>query len=214
MVFRPLIWRIFLARAFGMTFSPMHLLRTAPLVDALSHRAVSAEERAMYLLASFVVFNAIYYSGLAASSAPLWSPASFIEAAAIILVNVLGVVKTFDASGGKSNPDYVAEFTCLYVPVSITTYLGVWGVYWLLRVGFQESLVALSESNLQFAINLSNMGADFFVLLTFMANVLALAITYIRINRLLAHVQQAKLWHGTAYIHEKNGSLGSQAADA
>lgn len=171
----------------------LEFLQISQLVDRLARRTVSAEERAMYLLASFLVFNVIYYSGLAASSAPLWSPASFIEAAAIILVNVLGVVKTFDASGGKSNPDYVAEFTCLYVPVSITTYLGVWGVYWLLRVGFQESLVELSESNLQFAINLGNIGADFFVLLTFLANVLALAITYMRINRLLARVQQAKL---------------------
>jgi hypothetical protein len=170
----------------------MHLLRTAPLVKALGRRAVSAEERASYLLASFLAFNVIYYSGLAIGTADPWSVPSLIEAAAIILINIVGVVKTFDASGGKSNDDYVAEFTCLYVPVAITTYVVVWGLYWLLRFGFHESLLALSQTHFQFAVNLGRLGTDLFGFLTFFANVAALFITYARLTRLLAYVQQAK----------------------
>jgi hypothetical protein len=170
----------------------MHLLRTAPLVEALGRRAVSAEERAKYLLASFLAFNVIYYSGLAIGTAEPWSIPSTIEAVTIILVNVVGVVKTFDASGGKNNPDYVAEFTCLYVPVAISTYVSVWALYWLLRWSFHESLLAVSQSHFQFAVNLGRIGTDLFGFLTFFANVAALFITYVRLNRLLARVQEVK----------------------
>jgi len=170
----------------------MHFLRTAPLVQALGRRAVSAEERAKYLLASFVAFNVIYYSGLAIGTAEPWSIPSAIEAAAVILINIIGVVKTFDASGGKENRDYVAEFTCLYVPVVITTYAAVWALYWLLRWTFHESLLAVSQSHFQFAVNLGRIGTDLFGFLTLFANVAALFITYVRLNGLLARVREAK----------------------
>lgn len=101
-------------------------------------------------------------------------------------------MKTFDASGGKSNPDYVAEFTCLYVPVSITTYAVVWGVYWFLRWAFHESLLAFSQSHFQFAVNLGRIGTDLFGFLTFFANVAALFICYWRLGRLLSRVHEAK----------------------
>jgi hypothetical protein len=170
----------------------MHLFRTAPLVEALGRRAVSAEERASYLLASFLAFNVIYYSGLAIGTDVPWSVPSLFEAAAIIGINIFGVVRSFDASGGKSNPDYVAEFTCLYVPVAITTYGTVWGVYWLLRWAFNESILAFSQSHFQFAMNLGRLGTDLFGFLTLLANVISLFIAYERLRRLLARVREAK----------------------
>jgi hypothetical protein len=170
----------------------MHFLRTRPLVDALARGAVSAEERAKYLLASFVAFNLIYYSGLGVGTDQVWTAPSLVEAATIIFINVVGVVKTFDASGGKDNPDFVAEFTCLYVPVGITSYVAVWSVYWAVRWLFHESILALSQSHFQFAWNLSRLGTDLFGFLTFMANVLALFVTYVRLTRLLERVRLAK----------------------
>lgn len=170
----------------------MHFFRTAPLVESLGRRAVSAEERAKYLLASFLAFNVIYYSGLAIGTDVPWSVSSAIEAVAIIGINIVGVVKTFDASGGKENPDYVAEFTCLYVPVVVTTYGVVWGVYWLLRWAFHESILAFSQSHFQFAVNLGRIGTDLFGFLTFFANVASLFITYTRLAGLLARVRKAK----------------------
>jgi hypothetical protein len=121
-----------------------------------------------------------------------WSVPSLFEAAAIIGINIFGVVRSFDASGGKSNPDYVAEFTCLYVPVAITTYGTVWGVYWLLRWAFNESILAFSQSHFQFAMNLGRLGTDLFGFLTLLANVISLFIAYERLRRLLARVREAK----------------------
>ena len=166
----------------------MHLLRTEPLVRELSAGAVSAEERAKYLLASFVLFNIAYYSGAVLSTAPPWTIISALEGGLMVALNVIGVVKTFDASGGRKNPDFVTQFTCLYVPVSITTLAVVWGSYWLLRLGFGGAIEAISRSNFQFAVNLSTIGTDLFGFLTFVANISVLAITYLRLHRLLSQV--------------------------
>jgi hypothetical protein len=170
----------------------MHLLRTAPIVEALGRGGISAEERAQYLLASFIAFNVLYYSGLAVSTAPPWSVPSLLEAIAIIGINMVGVVKTFDASGGKENKDYITEFTCLYVPVAVTTLAAVWGMYWTLVWLFREVLEAYSRSGDQFAINLYQLGTDMFGFLTFSANVVSLFVTYVRLARLLARVREAK----------------------
>jgi hypothetical protein len=170
----------------------MHLFRTRPLVEALASGSLSAEQRAYYLLASFLVFNLAYYSGFVASGTTPWTPPYIAEALAVVLINIVGVVKTFDASGGKENKQYVTEFTCLYVPVSVTTMLVFWGGYWLLRVAFHESIMALAQSNLQFAINMSNLGFDGFALLAFAASVGSLAVTYIRLVKLLSQVRAAR----------------------
>jgi hypothetical protein len=170
----------------------MHLLRTGPLVEQLMRREVPAEERAQYLLASILMWNLIYYSGLSISSAPLWSALSVVEALAVIAINVVGIVKTFDASGGKANTDYVAEFTCLYVPVAITTNVVIWGLYWVAAWGFRESLEVLSRSHIQFALNLAAIGTDFFGFLLFFATIASLFITYVRLARLLERVHAGR----------------------
>ena len=101
------------------------------------------------------------------------------ESLAVVLINIVGVVATFDASGGKSNKQYVIDFTCLYVPVSVTTLLVFWGIYWVLRIGFHEALMNLAHSNLQFAINMSKIGFEGFSLLAFVATIGSLiAVSY------------------------------------
>lgn len=170
----------------------MHLFRTTNLVTQLSRRGVPNEDKAKYLLASFLVFIVVYYSGVAVSTAAPWSMPSVIEALAVVLINVVGIVKVFDASGGKENPDFIVEFTCLYVPVSITTVACVWGGYWALQLGFHESILKLAQSNFQFATNLAAFGTDLFGFLTFLANVCVPAITYYRLCNLLAKVCEKK----------------------
>lgn len=170
----------------------MHIFRTRPLVRKLGERAVGPEEQAQYLLVSFLLFNVAYYSGLVLTTAAAWTLMSVLEAVLIMFINVVGILKTFDASGGKANPDFLVEFTCLYVPVSITTLLGVWGAYWAITLGFREALIALSHSHFQFAMNLSRLGTDLFGFLTLAANVGLLGITYIRLSKLLARVRRAK----------------------
>jgi hypothetical protein len=170
----------------------MHLFRTSPLVLRLASRSVSAEERAKYLLASFLLFNVAYYSGFVLSTALPWTVPSALEAAMVMGLNILGVVKSFDASGGSRNADFLTEFTCLYVPVSVTTLLAVWGSYWVLTVGFREALMATFPTHSQFALNLSYVGVDLFGFLTLAANVGVVAITFARLTKLLSEVRYAK----------------------
>lgn len=91
-------------------------------------------------------------------------------------------------AGGESR-SFLIDFTCLSVPVSITTPLGVWGLYWVIRIGFFNLLTALSESHFQFARNLMMIGADFFGLLVFVAIVSIQVIVFWRIVRLLRIVR-------------------------
>jgi hypothetical protein len=170
----------------------MHLFRTRPVVIALASDAISAEQRAYYLLAGFLLWNVAFYSGLVTSGTMPWSFPYIAEFLALVVVNVFGVVATFDASGGKSNKQYVIDFTCLYVPVSITTLLGFWGVYWLLQLGFREAIMLLAQSGVQFALNMSALGFDAFSLLAFAATVGSQAVTYYRLTKLLNQVHAAR----------------------
>ena len=170
----------------------MHLFRTRPLINALASGILSAEQRAYYLLASFLVFNVAYYTGFVAAGAEPWTPPYIAEFIAIVLTNILGVVATFDASGGKSNKQYVIDFTCLYVPVSVTTMLAFWGGYWVLRITFHEVIMAMPHSNMQFAINMIKLGFEGFSLLAFAATIGSLVVTYARLTKLLAAVRAAR----------------------
>lgn len=170
----------------------MYLFRTAPLVKQLGAKQVSPQLLAEYLLASFVVFNLFYYAAIVVPSADPWTVISLLEGAAIVVITMLGVVRAFDSSGGKRNPDFVAEFTCLYVPVTITTASVLWGGYWLIVLGFREALNSATFVNSRFAINLFSLGFDIFSFLAFAANVGVTAVTYVRINTLLAQVRALK----------------------
>ena len=170
----------------------MHLFRTRPVIEQLSRGSMNAETRAHYLLASFLIFNVAYSSGLAIGAGAPWTVPGTIEAIALALVNILGIVKAFDAAGGESNKDFIAEFTCLYVPAAVTTLLAVWLPYWLLRVAFRESLLSYTTSHDQFAVNLAAIGTDIFGFLTFLASVGTPAIIFYRVSNALARIRSAK----------------------
>jgi hypothetical protein len=167
----------------------MHLFRTAPLVQQLGARQVSPQQQAEYLLTSFVVFSLFSYAAIVVPSAGPWTAISLLEGVAVVVVTMVGVVKAFDFSGGKNNPDFVADFTCLYVPVSITTLLAFWGDYWLVVLGFRGAITSPSFINSQFAINLASLGFDPFTFLALAGNVGVPAVTYYRIAKLLTNVR-------------------------
>jgi hypothetical protein len=137
------------------------------------------------------MFTAAYYSGLASGN-PTWTLPSTLEGLTIAAITVVGIVKAFDASGGEESNDFIAQFTCLYVPISISTMLVVWSLFWVIIIGFRESLVAISQSHMQFAVNLSRLGVDMFSFLTFAAAVTVQAATFYRITRSLADVRALK----------------------
>jgi hypothetical protein len=167
----------------------MHLLRARPLIPVLASGALSAEQRAYYLLASFLVFNLAYYSGFVTSGSAPWTFPYIAEALAVVVINIVGVVAAFDASGGKKNKQFISDFTCLYVPVSVTTLLVFWGAYWIIHMAFHEAVMGLAQSDMQFAMNMANLGFNGFALLAFLATVGSLAVTYIRLIKLLQAVR-------------------------
>ena len=170
----------------------MHLFNTGPLILQLARRDLPAEQQARYLLASVIFYIAASYSGLIATGAPLWTWPSVLEALALVGISILGIVRCLDAAGGNRNPDFLLEFTCLSVPVGITTLLPVWALYWLVTWVFKESLVELSASHMQFAMNLHALGSDLFGFLSFMAVLTIQFIIYHRVAKQLHQVQQAK----------------------
>ena len=166
----------------------IHLFNARKLARELNLNQVGPRDRGYYLLASFLMFTFFYYLGLMPDN-PLWSGISIIEGLVITLVTIFGLAKAYEAAGGDENPEFVVQFTCLYVPVSITTILVVWSLFWGTSVLFRESIKALSESHLQFAINLSRIGGDVFGALVFLAAVSTQGITFYRITRLFSVVR-------------------------
>ena len=167
---------------------PIRLFHAKRLAEELGQGKVGARDRGYYLAASFLIFILFYYSGLAYAN-PIWSWLSVYEAVVLVAVTVFGFSKAYDAAGGDTNSQFVAEFTCLYVPVSVTTVPLVWGTFWAITLGFREAITALSESHLQIAINLSRIGANFFGLLAFLAVVFVQVITFYRIVKLFSIVR-------------------------
>lgn len=161
----------------------IRLLNAKRLAEELGRGEVSTRTKAHYVFAGMVMWIVFNFSGFAAPSF-LWSWASFIEAIGLIVITMLGFSYVYEAAGGDANPGFVVQFTCLYVPVSITTALAVWGIYWGIYFGFRETVVAISESRFQFAINLSRIGTDLFGALILLGALLVQAITFYRIKQL------------------------------
>jgi hypothetical protein len=167
----------------------LRLFNAKKLALELGRGEIRAREKGYYLFASFVIWLLISVSGFTTVS-PLWSWMSLIETVSLIIVYVLGFSYAYDAAGGDNNPDFVAQFSCLYVPVSLTTVAVVWAVYWALVFGFRESIMALSDSHFQFAVNLSRIGSDLFGALVLLAVLLVQAVVFYRITKLFDIVRE------------------------
>ena len=170
----------------------MQLIRAEPLVASLARREVSPQQQAAYLLGSTVFYLFAYYSGLLAPGNPPWTTPSVLEGLALLAISIFGIVKCFDASGGNGNQEFLSEFTCLSLPVSVTTVLAGWLAYWALAISFRETLIELSRSHMEFAVNLSRLNTDFFGLLSFLAVVGIQFVFYARLSALLRRVRDAK----------------------
>lgn len=166
----------------------LRLLNARRLAEELGRGQVSTRAKGYYLFASFAMWLLINVTGFATVS-PLWSWMSFIETAALLLITILGFSSAYEAAGGDANSDFVAQFTCLFVPVTITTVLIVWALYWGAVIGFRESIIAISESRMQFAINLGRIGSSLFGALVMLAVLAVQAVTFYRITRLFRVVR-------------------------
>ena len=168
----------------------IHLFNAKKVAEEIRKNEIGSRARGHYLLASFLLFTILSYAGLTASN-PLWSWLSIYEGVVVVVITVFGIAKAYEAAGGDSSRDFVVEFTCLSVPVYITTMMLVWSIHWGIVFGLREFITALSTSRSQFAVNLAYIGGDFFGLLIFLAAVLVQLVSLYRIKKLL-HLVHAK----------------------
>jgi hypothetical protein len=185
----------------------IRLFSAKKLAEELGQGRLSTRSKAHYLFAGFVMWLVINVTGFSSVS-PLWTWMSIIETAALLLITLLGFQSAYDAAGGDDNADFVAQFTCLYVPVSITTVIVVWGGYWGVLVGFRETVMALSESRMQFAVNLGKIGSSLFGALVTLAVLATQAITFYRITKLFRLLRSQT---GTASQVHQNAPLNNPA---
>ncbi len=164
----------------------LHLFNAHAVARELAASDVEPELQAQYLLAGLIVYTVASYSGLVVNMAPLWSFPSLLEGAALVVVNLLGISQVFDAAGGRKSRRFLVDFTCLYVPVSVTSLLAVWGGFWAVRTALWETLYAQTASGSQFARNLAFIGTDVLGLLGFLCSVGSQALVYYR----LVHLQR------------------------
>ena len=121
----------------------MYFLATERLVQDLAHKRVSPRDKAYYLLAGFVIPLVFSYSTLTfANQGRDWLGA--FEFLMLTVITIIGMQRSFEAGGADSNPDFVAEFTCLSVPLSIKINFVVWGLYWLFTLSLRASLPRVS----------------------------------------------------------------------
>ncbi|MCL2298261.1 MAG: hypothetical protein FWC38_03450 [Proteobacteria bacterium] len=191
---------------------PIRLFNAKRLAQELGRKELSPRVLGYYLAASFLIFILLGYSGFYfASSILSWpnlyynlvvdtssSPLLFLswlslyECFAVVAITVWGFSASYFASGGDENPNFITEFTCLFVPVFFTTTLVVWTIYW----GISFVLYYYDLYNYQFFSNLrsigSSIGADPYGLLTFLAVVSTQAIGFYRITKLFRIVRSVK----------------------
>ncbi len=170
----------------------MNLFRTPPLERALAARSLNSRAQARYLIGSFLVFVVPGYLGLLPSSGAGYTIALAFEAWFYIAITVLGITTAREAAGGDANPTFITEFTCLYLPIAITTLLPVWSLYWLCVWQFGDTLAFWSWSGMQFTENLRAINTDLIGLITFVAHVAANSLIYWRICRALRRVQSQR----------------------
>ena len=113
----------------------MYVLNTRRLVEDLARGRVSTRDKAYYLLLGWVLWIAIGYSTLVFSNAGrTWL--GLFEAFMLVVIAVFGVQSSYEAGGGDGNGNFVVDFTCLLVPLTIKVYVVVWGLYWLFVWGY------------------------------------------------------------------------------
>jgi len=161
----------------------IRLVNARRLAIELGRGEVSSREKAYYLFAGFVAWTVVNYAGIVRLS-PLWSWFSLVEGIGVGVITLLGFSYAYEAAGDDGNTDFVAQFTCLYLPVSVTTALAVWACYWVVDIAFRESIIASSQSHWQFAVNLSRAGGSVFDALTIFAVLVVQGVTFFRMTKL------------------------------
>lgn len=110
------------------------------MAEELAGYKVEASDQAAYVAASFVAWLIPYYFFLypepyAGNEKWFWGMWAY-SAFMMVVVNIFGVYKCLNACEVEPKKNFLVDFSCLYLPVSVTTLIGVWAVYYLYRYLF------------------------------------------------------------------------------
>lgn len=111
----------------------LHWLSATNLDAKLAAGRVSAREQASYLAGSFVVWMIPGYLFIIPSLSPddtkwffgMW----FYEFAMLLLVNVAGTFYCLGKCHVDAKRNFLVDFSCLYLPVSVTTLIVTWAAF-------------------------------------------------------------------------------------
>ena len=168
----------------------IHLFSTTNLIEALAKGSLSLKMKSSYLLAGSLLNILIGYSTLTGSNAGrTWF--AFYEFVALMMVTVYGFRKCISAANGQDDGNFIVDFVCLSLPVSISTSVIVWGGHlavWLAygRVVTTMTFDANSQQTANDLIWINNNLPRFTV---FFAMILSTALYYLRIARCLSKVR-------------------------
>ena len=116
----------------------IHILSANRLAEDLAAGRVSAREQAVYIALGFCAWNLVYYLNVVP---PRLSEGDFfwwlqmVEGALVILLNLTGVMFCLRKCRNDPRRDFAIFFSCLYLPVSVSTVIVVWGAFHLLTDG-------------------------------------------------------------------------------
>lgn len=129
----------------------LHLLSAGRLGARLGAGEVSPKEQAFYLSASFVLWLLPGYLPITpAPNVQAWSiPFGlwFYEAGSLVLIYVFGVLYCLARCHVEPKKNFLIDFSCLYVPISLTTLVVAWGIFhiyaslvpiWLQKLSFDS----------------------------------------------------------------------------
>jgi len=174
----------------------VHLISARRLSQELGAGAVTATQQAYYVVASFVLWLALTYLLIVPPPNPriwplplgLW----FYEGILLVLVYIFGVLYCLGKCRVDPKANFLIDFSCLYTPISLTTLIAVWGLFyiyaffipWLLRDLRTESPMIV----LQIAYS-----PRFFDLLRFLAVVGTAFLVLIRVAHHMERVSRLRL---------------------
>lgn len=114
----------------------IHLFSANGLVEDLAADRVTPRQQAVYLILSFCVWIVPSYLYLFPTPATTDVPSFFwsvwlVELSLLVVISIAGVNHCLRNCRVDPRRNFFVDFTCLSIPVAITTMLVIWGVFHL-----------------------------------------------------------------------------------
>ena len=107
----------------------LHFLSAAKLSADLAQEHLTPRDKAYYMLAGSIFGIILSYSTLTlGNSSRTWL--GLFEFLLLLLITAYGFERCYNASNGDNNKSFISDFVCLALPISVTTTIVAWGIYW------------------------------------------------------------------------------------